>query len=522
MSIFYYLETLRHLRLTQIVHQLKHRFYRPQIGVESPLKANPSVAMLTEPIAKPCCYDSQGRFTFLNISDSFRDWNMDEHGMLWAYNLNYMDWLGQEGISEEECLMWLDRFIDELPSNHVGLDPYPIALRVINWAKFLSRHPQGCNKKRIDSMYAQILLLERELEYHLLGNHLQEDAYALFIASVFFSDERLFSKAAHLLEEQLSEQILPDGAHCDERLFSKAAHLLEEQLSEQILPDGAHYEQSPMYHCIMLDRLLDCINFSANNQLFVHQETFTNTLKQKAALMLGHLQSIIYSDGSIPLLNDSAYGIAPTAGQLFDYARKLNISWNPMPLRECGYRKLNDKGMEVILDIGNITASYQPGHSHADTFNYELRIDGQPVIIDTGISTYNKDPRRQYERSTAAHNTVSVAGKDSSMVWGGFRVGRRAKVTIVKDCPTIHIEDLIIGKVTNAISYLHFSPQTDVSVVSETDGILKAGKVIIKAEGFNDIRLKTDYVSTEYNKLQPCRVLEISFHQQLRYSIKVT
>ena len=520
MSIFYYLETLRHLRLTQIVHQLKHRFYRPQIGVESPLKANPSVAMLTEPIAKPCCYNSQGQFTFLNISDSFRDWNMNEHGPLWAYNLNYMDWLEQEGVSEDECLGWIDHFIDEIPSNHVGLDPYPIALRVINWAKFFTRHPKGRNKRRIDSMYAQTLLLERKLEYHLLGNHLLEDAYALFITSIFFGDERLFSKAAHLLEEQLSEQILPDGAH---------------------------YEQSPMYHCIMLDRLLDCINFSANNQLFVHQETLTNTLKQKAVLMLGHLQSIIYSDGSIPLLNDSSFGIAPTASQLFDYAQKLNISWKPMPLRECGYRKLNDKGMEAILDIGNITVSYQPGHSHADTFNYELRIDGQPVIVDTGISTYNKDSRRQYERSTVAHNTVSVAGKDSSIVWGGFRMGRRAKVTIEKDSPTeilahhdgfghhiihqrhfafcdhaIHIEDLIIGKVTNAISYLHFSPQTDVSVVSETDGILKAGKVIIKAEGFNDIRLKTDYVSTEYNKLQPCRVLEISFHQQLRYSIKVT
>ena len=203
--------------------------------------------------------------------------------------------------------------------------------------------------------------------------------------------------------------------------------------------------------------------------------------------------------------------------------------------------------MELVLDIGNITASYQPGHSHADTFNYELRIDGQPVIVDTGISTYNKDARRQYERSTAAHNTVVVGGQDSSRVWGGFRMGRRAKVTIEKDSPTeilachdgfghniihqrhfafcdhaINIEDFIIGKVANAISYLHFSPQTDVSIVSEPDGIIKAGKVIIKTEGFNGISMKTDYVSTEYNKLQPCQVLEISFHQQLRYSIKVT
>ena len=74
MSISCYLETLKHLQLTQIVHQLRHRLYRPNIGVESPLKANQGVAMLTEPIAKLCCYDSQGRFTFLNISDSFRDW----------------------------------------------------------------------------------------------------------------------------------------------------------------------------------------------------------------------------------------------------------------------------------------------------------------------------------------------------------------------------------------------------------------------------------------------------------------
>lgn len=37
-----------------------------------------------------------------------------------------------------------------------------------------------------------------------------------------------------------------------------------------------------------------------------------------------------------------------------------------------------------------IGPDYIPGHAHADTFNYELRIDGVPFIVDTGISTYNK------------------------------------------------------------------------------------------------------------------------------------
>ena len=67
--------------------------------------------------------------------------------------------------------------------------------------------------------------------------------------------------------------------------------------------------------------------------------------------------------------------------------------------------------------------------------HYELRIGGKLFVIDTGISTYEKTARRQYERGTAAHNTVMIGDKNSSEVWGGFRVGRRARVTLLKDSP---------------------------------------------------------------------------------------
>ena len=519
MKIGQLIETLRHLRTTQVIYQLKHRLVKEKLGEETPPAMTHTVKLQTVPIAKPRCYDGGERFTFLNISDDFRGWDMADYGPLWTYNLNYMDWLEQKGIGVEECLRWIDRFIDELPDNHTGLDPYPIALRIINWAKFFSKHPECRNKKRLNSMYAQTMLLSRSLEYHLLGNHLLEDSYALFIASFFFNDQKLYRKSSHLLEKQLQEQILQDGAH---------------------------FEQSPMYHCIMLDRLLDCINFSKGNNLFDNQDAYTQKLIRKAAAMLGHLQSIVFHDGSLPMLNDSANDVAPTSEALFHYARRLGIKRKIMPLRECGYRKFCDERIEIVSDIGNITAMYQPGHSHADTFNFELRIDGCPVIVDTGISTYNKNSRRQYERSTAAHNTVSIANKNSSVVWGGFRMGKRANVSVEKDSPTeilarhdgfghriihqrhftfcdhaISIEDFIIGKVTSAISYLHFSPQTSVSIVSEADGVIKAGKAIIKVEGFSDIRVKTGFVSSKFNKLQSCHVLEISFHQQLKYCIKV-
>jgi len=513
------IETAYYLRPKQIVYQIKRHFLKPKLGNET-FQAVSCTVKIAPTIAKYQCYEDGNQFTFLNIRDNFENWNMQKHGALWVYNLNYMDWLEQDNITTEECLRWIDKFIDELPNNQVGLDPYPIALRIINWAKFFCKHPNCINQRRQNCMYAQTQLLWRKLEYHILGNHLLEDAYALFIASIFFNDSHLHKKAKDLLADMLKEQILPDGAH---------------------------YEQSPMYHCIMLDRLLDCINFSDNNIMFDGQELFTTLLKDTASQMLGHLQSIVYRDGFIPLLNDSAYGIAPTADKLFLYAERLHISWTELPLKECGYRKMGDNSMEILVDIGNITATYQPGHTHADTFNYELRLDDQPIIIDTGISTYNKNDRRQYERSTAAHNTVSVGGKDSSHVWGGFRVGRRAKVTVIKDShdeivarhngfgndiihqrhfliddKTLYIEDNVIGRPIEAISYLHFSPQLHAELISEADGIVKVGQITIKAEGFSCMTLTQEEASITYNKRQPCDILAIYFTKHLKYSIKKT
>ena len=81
------------------------------------------------------------------------------------------------------------------------------------------------------------------------------------------------------------------------------------------------------------------------------------------------------------------------------------------------------------MDIGPIGPDYIPGHAHADTFNFEFLYKKRPIIVDIGISTYEKNSRRQTERSTEYHNTIRIDEKDSSEVWGGFRVGRRAKIT---------------------------------------------------------------------------------------------
>lgn len=480
------LETVVHLRPTQVYHQIKYRLVKAQyVPLSAPVFDVPKLK--TDPIPKFKCIEGN-RFTFLNLEHEFAGWNFTENGMLWAYNQNYFDWINQESITKEEGCKWIDRFIDELPDNKVGLDPYPIALRSINWVKFFCRYPDVATKPRLDSLYSQIKLLEKKLEYHLLGNHLLEDAYALYIGASFCNDQPLLQKAKKMLLSQLEEQVLKDGAH---------------------------YEQSPMYHCILLDRLLDCINIKNDNKLVDY-----------AQRMLGHLESVKWGVGSLPLLNDSANGIAPTTSQLFYYAKEVGMKWKKIPMKECGYRKMMSGNKEAIVDVGNITATYQPGHTHADTFNYELRIDGKPFVVDTGISTYNKTERRQIERSTVAHNTVSVDGKNSSEVWGGFRVGKRCYTDITESTDNqieachngfkrkccrkftmndnaFVVEDRYDG---DAVSYIHLAEGADEKRVS--------------VEGAQKIDIKPWKYSTTYNQFHNGKVLELHFKGQLRYTIR--
>ena len=210
----------------------------------------------------------------------------------------------------------------------------------------------------------------------------------------------------------------------------------------------------------------------------------------------------------------------------YSIAQRLGLQWLSTPLKECGYRKFQNEKLEAIVDIGNITATYQPGHSHADTFNYELHIDGKSFVVDTGISTYNKTERRQLERSTIAHNCVSPNEKNSSEVWGGFRVGRRCKTTITeetqnmviashdgfgKDCHRkfemtndgFSIEDWYNGQ---AVSYIHLAEGADAKRILIDDAL--------------KVETKPWKYSVEYNQFIEGRVIEITFKGHCKYTIQ--
>jgi hypothetical protein len=574
------IHTIRHLRPIQILYQLWYRLrrmWRKATGFKYPLsieKQGTPVKLqpwIEKPVTLKINLEAQSTpppwgaggsgcsFKFLNLSKKYDgniNWSETKHGALWSYNLNYMDYLLQPGMDQQTGLQLIENFIQHLPQNPTALEPYPIALRGINWIKFFSKYSLLTTHYSF-SLYAQYLILLDNLEYHLLANHLLEDGFSLLFGGLYFSDEKLYNKGKEIIQTELEEQILEDGAH---------------------------FELSPMYHQIIHDRLLDCINLVQNNQRFNNQNELLQLMEDKAQKMLTWLNTITFTTGEIPLLNDSAPGIAPTTKQLNKYAASLNIELetfsvtpsfsnppaggeqkddggtNPdsetyrgnLELETCnlqlgasGYRKFTSLSYECIIDIGQIGPSYQPGHAHADTFNFILNVKNELVIVDTGISTYDAGETRLKERGTASHNTITVQDKNSSEVWSSFRVARRAKVNVLKydentviaqhdgykRMGTIHqrewnfeenqieITDTLTGKIKEGKAHFWFSPRVNPKKSEQT---IETKNATITFENAVSISLVKTEIPKGYNLLSTTTKIEISFSGILKTTIRTT
>lgn len=399
--------TLKYLRLKQFYYRiyyfLKNKIFKIKLNNTIPyykqrINWHKSIQAFR-------CYDSKNIFTFLNLNHKFENinWNYPNYGKLWTYNLNYFDFLNQTEMSKEEGITLIYDYIDNEYELIDGLEPYPTSLRIINWIKFILKH--NIDDDKIDKiLFKHLFILKNNLEYHLLGNHLLENAFALLFGSYYFNNK---------LTYDISKKIL------------------EKELVEQILNDGAHFELSPMYHQILLIKVLDCIQLIQNNNW--KNDNLNIFMKNKAIHMLGWLDSIAYKNNSIPNLNDSTYNVVPSLDEIFKYARSLNIKWKKNNLSGSGFRKWSNKKTEFFIDISNICSEYIPGHSHADTFNFEFYYKEKPIIVDLGISTYEKNSIRKLERSTISHNTICVDEKNSSEIWGVFRIARRAKIINLKE-----------------------------------------------------------------------------------------
>jgi uncharacterized heparinase superfamily protein len=412
-----YFHTIRHLKLRQLYYQVYYRLVKVKLRLSS--FANPKVwqKKWQAPLLNKSLWDGEERFSFLNESSQIiqtQDWQATQKSRLWLYNLHYLDVLNtlDATLHKDKLEALVLRWISENPVlTGPGWEPYCLSLRLVNLIKWLSRE-QINNPTITESLSKQAEALENQLEYHILANHLFANAKALIFVGTFLQ-----------------------GIEAS-RWLNTGLNILNREVAVQFLSDGGHFEGSPMYHAILLWDLCDLINLadcSQHPRLLSLRSTWVQTLKRG----LSWLQHMNHPDGDLAFFNDTAFNNAPSFKAISEYAKLLGIEWLPESLRvahlnESGYIAVNlEEAGKLIVDVANILPSYQPGHAHADALSFELSLFGKRVFVNSGTSSYQDLSLRSMQRSTKAHNAIEINNKNSSNVWGAFRVAKRASVDVI-------------------------------------------------------------------------------------------
>ncbi len=414
--------TAVHLQPAQVAHRARLRTQRaalrrwPQLGQRLLAGPNPAAARgwptsftpldAIAPQRWPGLAELvSGRISLLGMTRDLGEpmqWHHADAPQLWRFHLHYWDWAWALAAETDRrtarsvfAWLWRSWQASCVFGRGDAWLPYPVALRAWSWCGLYRDLVAGSD---IEAEFLRGLanhagFLRQNLESDLGGNHLIKDLKALAGLGIFLAHDQLLEWALRRLTRQLAVQVLPDGGH---------------------------YERAPAYHCQVLGDLIDVADL-----LTACGRTPSKELSQAIARMRRWLGVVLAPDGTVPLLNDG-----------YPVPRALVAALRPDPaptaplltLPDTGLIRATAGGWHLIADVGAPCPDELPGHAHADTLGCLVYVDGTPLLVDTGTSTYTAGSVRNYERSTAAHNTAELDGADSTEVWGAFRAGRRARV----------------------------------------------------------------------------------------------
>jgi hypothetical protein len=263
---------------------------------------------------------------------------------------------------------------------------------------------------------------------------------------------RYFSPNTHLLGEGLALYIgglvLPElrGASTWTVL---GRQILVEEARRQVNADGGHAELSTHYHRYALDFYLLALVIAR-----LTGDPAAREFSDVASRLATFCRSMVSDNGVLPTIGDDDGGsLFPICGRpAADASDSLSLAaallqrpelavgdppeetlwmlggdrtrlqWPDKSFAlastlftDTGYAVLRGGAAHAIVDVGR-HGFLNGGHAHADALSIVMSIDGRPLLVDPGTSTYTMDPgRRDLYRSTAMHNTATIDGRPQSI-----------------------------------------------------------------------------------------------------------
>jgi Heparinase II/III-like protein/Heparinase II/III N-terminus len=329
-----------------------------------------------------------------------------------------------------------------------------MAERMISWALLYPRiadhvaHNANFRHRWLTSIYQHLQRISRKPSlYSSANNHRIGELVGLFVGSTCFDFWSECSRWRESARESLEREIL-----C------------------QIGGDGVNREQAISYHLFTLELFLLAFLVGENSHRPFHQ-AYAERLRGMAAF----LDAIATADGDLPwygdsddargfVLSENESSLAVTmqlAALAFDEPRWLRFC--PLPTAaaraflpqtlgrleqtqtarppdsaelfpDAGLAcvRTRDDTLRLMMDFGPLGFLAPAGHGHADALAVWLAVDGEYVLVDAGTYAYHSHPEwRTYFRSTPAHNTVCIDGKDQSEMAGRFLWSSKANARLL-------------------------------------------------------------------------------------------
>ena len=442
---------------------------------------------------------------------------------------------------EAQLASWLD---DNPPGHGINwTNPMEVAIRATNWVWALRtlehRRPlQAGLRTRVAealAIHARHVAANLEGTPYLRSNHYLADVLGLLVIG----------------------SALEGGEAAG--WFEQGREALEREIAGQVHDDGLDFEASLAYHGLALEMFLVAA--------IVAGDRLSDRYRSRLRAMLEASLSVRHPDGRVPQFGDNdsgrilpaGFGRDPDADNLIwlggaalggprfldgppheDVALILGRgAWEDAAARPYeppaprnafpggGVYVLRNERWHVPIRCGDVGQNGNGGHAHNDLFSFELSCDGTPLVVDPGTYVYTADARaRNAFRSTAAHNTVVVDGREQNPIDANqlFALHQVAKPSVESWAdgtrlvaahdgyePVVHrrtfeleatrllIVDEIEGAGTaEAVARVHLAPGASVSPALE---VRRGGTMLqLQVEGADTVEVGEGEVSDRYGE----------------------
>jgi hypothetical protein len=329
-----------------------------------------------------------------------------------------------------------------------------LAERLVSWSLLYPRiadhvaRDEKFRRRWLDSIYQHLTRISRKLSlYSSANNHLIGELIGLFVGASCFD-------------------FWPECSGWRKR----AQELLEREIRLQVGEDGVSREQATSYHLFTMELFLLAFAVGRNTNCL-----FSAGYADRLRGMAGFLNTVATSSGDLPWYGDSddARGFVMSdgenalevctqlAGLLFDEQQWLRFTTMPtaaalalvpdllanfdhpaqvqstprdmFPDAGLACLRSQDESVCLLMDFGPLGFTSIAAHGHADALSLWLSIDDEYFLVDAGTYAYHSHPEwRTFFRSTAAHNTARVDGRNQSEMTGRFLWSAKANARLLR------------------------------------------------------------------------------------------